>query len=235
MIVTVQYRLGSLGFLYLDDEGAPGNVGLLDQQKALSWLRNNIFAFGGDPAKMTLAGQDAGGVSAAIHALASPEMDQRLYQKLILHSAGLQHPWSFVEPEEANRRALKLARLVGCPSDRSRQDVILCLTRTPVDVILNKEMGVARSGLDFYPFVPTIDGFFLKEEPSNLLRRLDDRKYPLHVLIGTNADEGSKSLMYFLPQLFPNKELPRPELDLTTFSGAIKKIFGDSGKQVGFN
>lgn len=93
MVVTVQYRLGSLGFLYLGDEGAPGNAGALDQRKALRWLKDNIYGFGGDPSKMTIAGQDAGGVSAAIHVLGADDVDQRLFQKLILHSAGLQHPW----------------------------------------------------------------------------------------------------------------------------------------------
>lgn len=88
MVVTVQYRLGSFGFLFLDDNGAPGNVGLLDQKKALEWIKRNIFAFGGDPTRVTLAGQDAGGISAAIQLLGADEQDERLFQRMIIHSAG---------------------------------------------------------------------------------------------------------------------------------------------------
>ena len=55
-MVTVQYRLGSFGFLFMDDAEAPGNVGLLDQLKAIRWIKSNILAFGGNPDQITLAG-----------------------------------------------------------------------------------------------------------------------------------------------------------------------------------
>ena len=121
-MVTIQYRLGSFGYLFLDDESAPGNVGLLDQKMAIEWVRRNVQGFGGDPEKITLAGQDAGGVSALT--LLSLSEGQHLASKVILQSAGIQHPWSFVEPTEAFRRTLKLAALLGCQtSGTSRGEV----------------------------------------------------------------------------------------------------------------
>ena len=63
--------------------------------------------------RITLAGQDAGGISAALQL--TLEEDKSLFQQLILQSAGLQHPWSYVDPTEAFRRTLKLASLLGCP------------------------------------------------------------------------------------------------------------------------
>ena len=84
IVVTLQYRLGSFGFMFLADENAPGNVGLLDQQKAIMWVKNNIHNFGGDPSSITVTGQEAGGISGLIHHLKTPH----LFQRLIVHSAG---------------------------------------------------------------------------------------------------------------------------------------------------
>ncbi|GFY49488.1 acetylcholinesterase-1 [Trichonephila inaurata madagascariensis] len=66
VVVTVNYRLGSLGFLTTGTEDAPGNVGLYDILEALKWVNQNIEAFGGDSSKITLAGQGAGSVAVGL-------------------------------------------------------------------------------------------------------------------------------------------------------------------------
>ena len=68
----------------MDDQEIPGNVGLLDVRKALSWIQKNIIAFGGDPQRVTLAGQDSGATLAMI--LKSVDIGDNLFSKLILHS-----------------------------------------------------------------------------------------------------------------------------------------------------
>ena len=79
-MVTIQYRLGSFGYLFLDDDQAPGNVGVLDVKKAFEYVKNNIWAFGGDPDKITAAGQDSGAnLALQIHS-------EKLFDKIILHS-----------------------------------------------------------------------------------------------------------------------------------------------------
>ena len=98
----------------MDDEMAPGNVGLMDQLKAIQWIKFNILAFGGNPDKITLAGQEAGGVLALTSSMLDGQ-DLNI-NSVILQSAGVQHPWSFIEPREAFRRTLNLANLVNCPT-----------------------------------------------------------------------------------------------------------------------
>jgi para-nitrobenzyl esterase len=89
--VTINYRLGALGFLDLpqlraEDETGPGNFGLLDQQAALRWVRDNIAAFGGNPGNVTIAGQSAGG-SSVCDQLASPSA-HGMFAKAIIMSGG---------------------------------------------------------------------------------------------------------------------------------------------------
>lgn len=72
VLVTINYRLGVLGFLTLENEYAPGNLGLRDQQLAMEWVKVNIGFFGGDPSKVTLMGQSAGGMSIGYH-MVSPK------------------------------------------------------------------------------------------------------------------------------------------------------------------
>ena len=69
VLVTVNYRLGLFGFMSTEDEHAPGNYGMLDQVAALQWVRKNIESFSGDPTRITIAGQQAGGASVHYHML----------------------------------------------------------------------------------------------------------------------------------------------------------------------
>ena len=87
VVVTINYRLGALGFLAhpaLASHGAAGNYGLMDQQAALRWVQRNIARFGGDPRNVTIAGQSAGGLS-VLAQLVSPGA-RGLFQRAIVQS-----------------------------------------------------------------------------------------------------------------------------------------------------
>ncbi len=69
ILVTLNYRLGPLGFLGMGDDVLPGNLALWDQVLALQWLQQNLASFGGDPERVTICGQSAGGVCVSLHTL----------------------------------------------------------------------------------------------------------------------------------------------------------------------
>lgn len=80
VLVTVAYRLGVLGFLSLENDDIPGNMGLHDQNLALRWVRDHISRFGGDNAKVTISGDSAGAMSCMFH-LVSP-LSRGLFQRV---------------------------------------------------------------------------------------------------------------------------------------------------------
>lgn len=99
IVVSMQYRVASIGFLYLGTPDAPGNSGLLDQNLALRWVRDNIQHFGGDPKQVTLFGESAGAVSVSLHLLSPLSRD--LFQRAIMESGTATAPWAIIPREEA--------------------------------------------------------------------------------------------------------------------------------------
>ncbi len=127
VVVTVNYRLGALGFLahptLADDPGGPGNYGLADQQAALRWVRDNITAFGGDPEKVTIAGESAGAISVCDH-LVAPE-SAGLFRAAIMQSGPCQ---AQADLPTAERVSVGYARQVGCGDSERTAD---CLRQLP--------------------------------------------------------------------------------------------------------
>ncbi|CAH2092309.1 unnamed protein product [Euphydryas editha] len=117
VVVTLNYRLGILGFLSLDTEDIPGNAGMKDQVAALRWVKKNIKYFGGDPDNITVFGQSAGGASVSFH-LVSP-MTKGLFKRAITQS-GTMTTW-FSNAFRARTRALLLARELGCNSTDDKE------------------------------------------------------------------------------------------------------------------
>lgn len=127
VLVTVNYRLGILGFLATGTKEAPGNNGLKDQVEALKWVRDNIANFGGDSNSVTIMGYSAGGTSNTLHLL-SP-MSKGLYHRAIVMSGPATAQWEY--PTNQLEIAKKQARLLNC-SDESVETIMDCLRKVSV-------------------------------------------------------------------------------------------------------
>nr|AIT56390.1 esterase LC-Est4 [uncultured bacterium] len=176
IVVTINYRLGFLGFLAhpaLSAEssyGGSGNYGLMDQQAALEWVRRNIRRFGGDPNKVTIFGESAGGLS--VHSQLASPLANKLFHRAIIQSGAyaIQHP-TLAQAEAAGQAA---AVAFGC-ADQSAA----CLRAVPVETLLANQ----GSG----GFVPNVDGKVLPQTIRDALASGQFNQVP--VMQGANHDE----------------------------------------------
>ncbi|MEU7145312.1 carboxylesterase/lipase family protein [Nocardia sp. NPDC046473] len=183
VVVTINYRLGALGFLghpgLAHKDGQVGNFGLMDQQAALQWVHDNIAAFGGDPAKVTIAGESAGAISVCDH-LASPR-SERLFQGAILESGPCELQ---IDRQTAVDKSEQYATTLGCPGTDAA--TAQCLRAVPGDKLAATPLqytGADGTGLPG----PVFGQPLLPEDPLTAFRSGKAAKVP--VLIGANHDE----------------------------------------------
>jgi para-nitrobenzyl esterase len=178
IVVTISYRLGPLGFLAhpeLTRESAhhsSGNYGLMDQIAALGWIHRNIGAFGGDPGRVTIAGQSSGAISVSI-LMASPPA-KGLFQRAIGESGGLFEPFQLAPKfllANAERDGEKYAASLGAGALRD-------LRQVPADRLTGDAGGICH---------PVIEPYVLPVSPYEAFASGQQNDVPL--LIGSNAEE----------------------------------------------
>jgi len=186
VVVTVNYRLGPLGFLYLpevcpDREDAVGNVGLRDQVAALEWVRDNIERFGGDPGNVTIFGESAGGMSVGT-LLAAPSA-RGLFAKAIPQSGAAENVHT---RESATKVAEHFLAELGVPA----KDAARTLLELPPDKLLDLHgQTVLKLGtsLGLLAFQPLVDGDFLPRAPLDAVGA--GAASEVSLLTGTTRDE----------------------------------------------
>src|SRR3954467_5469586 len=167
--VTINYRLGAEGFLHLGDGVA--NVGLLDQIAALEWVQRNIAAFGGDPDRVTVAGESAGAMS--ITTLLAMPGAQGLFRQAVIESGAAAHT---LTPDVALTVSRFLAEALGVPATRA------AITALPVDRVVQAASALVEEvqttpdpakwgslALSLLPFAPVVDGDTLPRRPLDAL------------------------------------------------------------------
>lgn len=185
IVVAPNYRLGTLGFLAhpgLRGENGTANAGLLDQQAALRWVRDNIAGFGGDPGNVTLFGESAGSWSACFQ-MASPGA-AGLFHRVILQSGVCTLPISTVPLARAEAAGAALARELGCGEGEAG---VACLRRKPAAELA---AAAARTPgmLGVSSWGPAHGDAVLPLAPGEVFARPDFHGPP--VINGTTRDEG---------------------------------------------
>src|SRR5580700_6541885 len=186
VFVSINYRLGPLGFLYLPGV-CEGNLGVLDQRMALRWKKNNISRFGGDPNNITIAGQSGGGRSAVIHM--ADGTTNKLFHRAIMQSPAVGAPP--IPPEQALARAHEYVSLLKIDNPAE-------LKSMPVDKLLAgfAELGrqVRRFANTTPPFETVIDGHVFDRDPVDVL--IENGTAGIRVLWGTTRDESAAHLAF---------------------------------------
>jgi para-nitrobenzyl esterase len=223
VVVTVNYRLGALGFLDLSSFNTARrrfdpNIGLHDVLAALRWVRDNIAAFGGDPRNVTLFGESAG--AGIVTTLLATPAAEGLFAAAIAQSSPAT---SVYDTDRAQRAAVSVLDKLGiAPSDADR------LVGAPIAAILAAsqevfdEVPVRNPGM--LAFVPIVDGELLHDYPVKLAQQ--GRSHPVPLIIGTNKHEAAlfrlmrSPLMPITPRaitsMFTQIAAEQPDLQLPT-------------------
>ncbi len=209
VVVTINYRLGVLGFTHLEGI-ADGNAGLLDQVEALRWVAANIEGFGGDPANVTIFGESAGAMS--IGALLGMPTAAGLFRRAILQSGAADNVRTAARAEEVTENVLNHLGLRAATASR--------LYDLPLRQILEAQQtigdDISGGGL---PFGPVIDGTTFPQAPIEAVAAGSGKD--VDVIVGVNAHEAT---------LF--NLLSADDLDRTKLIGRAARVFGTRAETV---
>lgn len=210
-VVTVvhNYRLGAFGFMA--SESMQGNYGIMDQRKALQWTNDNIANFGGNPSRITIGGQSAGGMSVATHLIAPESRD--LFSQGIMESNPLGLPFHYRDTAKENADACM--QYLGCAIDD-----VACMKSKSAEEVLDAQKNAPSLNLDnlfinFLPWSPLVEEFGeIPQQPFTAMMNGDIKQLPM--LQGSVRDEG---------QLFVYELFTSP-LSEAAYKAVVTGVFG---------
>lgn len=173
VVVTINYRLGALGYLYV--KGEPANNGLLDQITALKWVKENIEFFGGDPNNITVFGESAGAMSVSL--FPAVPATKGLFQRMILQSV------PYFDPATKETISKSIISVLGMKETDFEQ-----LKSIPPERIIDAQNKMLANSL-VIALRPVIDGEIVLEHPLKVFQ--NGKCKDIDVMIGTNLNEGT--------------------------------------------
>nr|KAF6436053.1 neuroligin 3 [Rousettus aegyptiacus] len=182
IVITLNYRVGVLGFLSTGDQAAKGNYGLLDQIQALRWVSENIAFFGGDPRRITVFGSGIG--ASCVSLLTLSHHSEGLFQRAIIQSGSALSSWA-VNYQPVKYTSL-LADKVGC-NVLDTVDMVDCLRQKSAKELVEQDIQPARYHV---AFGPVIDGDVIPDDPEILMEQGEFLNYD--IMLGVNQGEGLK-------------------------------------------
>ena len=222
VVVTVNYRLGALGFLDLPQLAAQdryaGNYALADQQAALRWVRRNATAFGGDPGNVTLFGQSAGAFAVCAH-LAAPA-SRGLFQKAIIQSGPCGN--QLITGATAQQRGTSVATGLGCPPTT---DAVACLRARPAtDLVgIGVPQPITAAGLSSTSWEFVADTPAIPEQPLRALQ--DGTASPVPLIQGSARDEMRQTVA----SLYDQQGTP---LSAADYPAVLTQLFGTQAQSI---
>ncbi|KAF8879332.1 Alpha/Beta hydrolase protein [Gymnopilus junonius] len=226
VVVVIQYRLGLFGFLAGQKvrDGGDLNAGLLDQQFALQWVQTHISKFGGDPNKVTIWGESAGAGSVIQHLVANGgKTHPPLFNAAMTSSTFLPPQYKYNDhiPEVIYNET------VAQSNCSSAIDTLDCLRQADLSILQPINTDIEAAGFfGTFTFVPVVDGEFITDRPTKLLKEGKINTHAL-VLSVTNAHEGdvfvnqtsNLQLTDFITQLFPTLESKEIQAAVQHYAG----------------
>uniref|UniRef100_A0A673WDL1 Neuroligin 3b n=1 Tax=Salmo trutta TaxID=8032 RepID=A0A673WDL1_SALTR len=180
IVITLNYRVGVLGFLSTGDQAAKGNYGLLDQIQALRWISKNVGYFGGDPGRITVFGSGIG--ASCVSLLTLSHHSEGLFHRAIIQSGSALSSWAVnYQPVKYTRM---LAERVGC-NVLDTLDMVSCLQKKSARELVEQDIQPARYHV---AFGPVIDGDVIPDDPEILMEQGEFLNYD--IMLGVNQGEG---------------------------------------------
>uniref|UniRef100_A0A3P8ZBX3 Carboxylesterase type B domain-containing protein n=1 Tax=Esox lucius TaxID=8010 RepID=A0A3P8ZBX3_ESOLU len=180
IVITLNYRVGVLGFLSTGDQAAKGNYGLLDQIQALRWISENIGYFGGDSNRITVFGSGIG--ASCVSLLTLSHHSEGLFHRAIIQSGSALSSWAVnYQPVKYTRL---LAEKVGC-NVLDTLDMVDCLRKKTSRELVEQDIQPARYHV---AFGPVIDGDVIPDDPEILMEQGEFLNYD--IMLGVNQGEG---------------------------------------------